>query len=430
MSLCPSCQVEISEQAFFCKHCGKQARCKAQGCQQILEGNAKFCSACGVGVGDIIENADAAGLHTPQPSNSASSAINLIKFDETTKSRSFEGRLTNEAIEYLSDALAQYTGGSINGSRANKPKSIPERLHPQLPGTEEVEASEAELVTPIGATASTDVSVDAAATDVQNLKQIFRLSGEKLQLEENHLKATSQLDYARRLTFLFLYAQQQLRSIEHTPRADLTAILTEEKVYDGNTRNWINNSDDLKVEGDTVRLVAEGRRLAKKYLSEVVDDSIEKGWMPGNSGQHRSRSNHSTEKAPADKSKGVHTDVADWVAKWRTLNLDINGIEVTKERTAGEKAIFGLWAICKAVSDKQKVVSRDKIADFLKLAFNIRVAKGGSLDEAMASPTVKDKINKVPGGYQLLPPHLEYGAEIAGVSPKNSGNQSKAPQKK
>ena len=75
MIVCIYCDGSLAEQAFHCKHCGKQVRCKNPQCLIHLETHSHFCSDCGTAVGT--------GTATARGENHSSNlAINTVKFKD------------------------------------------------------------------------------------------------------------------------------------------------------------------------------------------------------------------------------------------------------------------------------------------------------------------------------------------------------------
>ena len=71
------------------------------------------------------------------------------------------------------------------------------------------------------------------------MKSGATVSGEIIELAENRLKAKSAADYYKRLTYLFIYAQEILLGRPSAPKGELMAVLTAAKVNNGNCRFWL-----------------------------------------------------------------------------------------------------------------------------------------------------------------------------------------------
>jgi hypothetical protein len=119
-----------------------------------------------------------------------------------------------------------------------------------------------------------------AGTDAERILRIFSVNGAALELTDNRLRATSAADYYRRLTYLVLYANE-LRGRLVTPRADLTAILREAKVYDTNCRTWLTKKKGFTVDpDDRLKLNVAAREQAARALDDALNTTLTDGWNP------------------------------------------------------------------------------------------------------------------------------------------------------
>ena len=229
---CLNCISLLPDKGYFCPKCSKQFKCKS--CNELLLKEAKACIYCGEDVG----------------SKSAVPNMNTIEFSETKNSRNFKANFTDTVGQSISDSFGIILSNKIttkkpnvllsNGGIFNKP--------------EVVETEEAEVVEEI---------IDAP--EINQLKKIFKSDGDKTTLSETRLKATSKRDYGIRLSIIFLY-YKTLLGLENVPRKELTAILDNASVEDGNLRFWLTNNPLIGISGDMVELKAPVKDAEKKYL--------------------------------------------------------------------------------------------------------------------------------------------------------------------
>jgi hypothetical protein len=202
---------------------------KCQECNALLKQSARGCIKCGTRITDNNIHKTATNGLTIRP------AVNRLRFDETFKSRSLDASLTDAAVESLGNALSFVLVGRISAKGTQKRQaSISEDVvidNPQLmlPGLV-VEATN-QGGEPESQAKNEDEPSPALGSDYEKLRRLFRASGNTLEIEDPRLKASNQLDYARRLTYLFLYANE-LERRTRVPRADLNAILDDAGVND------------------------------------------------------------------------------------------------------------------------------------------------------------------------------------------------------
>jgi hypothetical protein len=120
----------------------------------------------------------------------------------------------------------------------------------------------------------------AESSDLTHIGEIFRQKGEELELIDNRLKAKSGMDYARRLTYLALYASE-LHGRDWVAKASITAILKEGKIWDNNSRAWLKKKEGFRTDpDDKMQLIKGGRDEAKKALVEFIDPNVQETWHP------------------------------------------------------------------------------------------------------------------------------------------------------
>jgi hypothetical protein len=115
----------------------------------------------------------------------------------------------------------------------------------------------------------------------ERLLKLFRLEGEVLELMDNRLKAKTAAGFYKRLTYLFIYAQEVLLGRSSTPKAELVAVLRDAKVYDPNCRFWLKQRQGFTVDDeDRMKLSVGAREQAQKALSEALDNNVPDEWNP------------------------------------------------------------------------------------------------------------------------------------------------------
>ncbi len=425
---CFSCGNLLPQRGFHCKKCGRQFRCKNVNCVELLEADEDFCVFCGMAISVVEKQPTLEMPQNPQTTSQIHWRHQKSKHEEA----SLDAELTDVAFSYLGGTLGSLitnsldTGKITNGRPPRNGNATPTNQL-ALPGTTpEGHTEKSEDVVDTAFTDNTQ-AVAQGNTDEAKMKRIFRMegdNGDQLALEETRLKASGKLDYSKRLTYLFLYAHE-LAGHTFVSRALLNAIVEKQAANDANYRNWFAHSSDIRREDDQIRLVQSGREEAVKVLSEVLDASTDAGWMPDATGRtKRGKENTSTEgqSNPAEqptrrKANTPSKGIKEWVGKWKSLGLDVDGHKAVKDRTNLDKALFGLWAIRLALNEVGKQVSRDKLAQFLWEAFEIRV-NGRNLETALKSKAAEGKVEKVTGiTFQILPPGMEHAERIANSSP-------------
>jgi hypothetical protein len=75
----------------------------------------------------------------------------------------------------------------------------------------------------------------------EQIRKIFHFDDNKITLIEPRIKAKSRLDFARRLSYLFLYANET-ENRPRVPRTELNTILGQSDVLAAHIRTWISTS--------------------------------------------------------------------------------------------------------------------------------------------------------------------------------------------
>jgi hypothetical protein len=424
MQSCPSCKGNLLDHGTHCPSCGVQARCKS--CKELLTFGISFCVNCGTQIGEAgLTQVNGNGEHTTGP------VFNIIEIDRDTRSSHFRAKVTDDAINSLSNPLTMYLAGQAGlpvrrSQQPNVTDVTTDEQQPLLPGLAAEDGDQSAQEKAVGTgTQKALPAPKAEGSEIERLKELFRARDGELRLEEPQLKATGKLDYAQRLTYLFLYAHEK-EGHESVLRSALNTILERADVLDAHAGAWIKKETKIVKEEDgaVVRLNAGGRREALKYLEEAFDPERTEDWLPGESNSMRSSKAGATgdksanqaakpSKGKAERKSKVKTV---WLPKWKALKLNVDGHSLINKRQLGEKGMFGLWAIRKALGDEAgKVISRRHLTDFLYHAFDIDVDES-HLARALKAKDMKDKVLHVGGTkFQILPPGMSAAEKIAGV---------------
>lgn len=395
MSNCPNCSATLSERGIFCGMCATQVRCKV--CREVWEPGARACVECG----SLATEAISPALGAQRP---GSPPVNTFELDEDVRSRKIRFNFTDATTTAFSGAFAPLVFERL-GTRS--PGKSQQRGAANASGHIELTNGETNY-------GSADHVVDGQVpqlpappenSDHEQLLRIFRVQGETLELDETRLKATGKLNQARRLTYLFLYAHQ-LEGREQISREALNAVLG--SLNDTNTRKFLRtNINDLKWDGDLVRLTAAGRDKATQILAEVFDAAIENKWVPEKTRTVRNNKSEPGKKGPepatkrATASKGsISKSVQEWVTKWKKLPTAFDGHAIFGKLGLADRGMGALHAIYQARGDDTAPVSRGFIAQFLQEAFALKVS-----DRSLGTALDKDKakVLKISGGYRLSP---------------------------
>lgn len=272
---CPNCDKQLSERGLFCSACAAQARCSK--CRALLERGGLACVECGTRVGE--------SSNTELPDKLEHRRFggqNTILFREDKNTRSLEASLSDSALQgigesftglFLQRGAVRPLGNAHLFNRGNASIDLK-----ALPVSRGDDASSDPLQNP-------EVPVPPAmafSSDQVRIGKIFKATGDGLELVDNRVKATNLSDYVRRLTYLFLYAEEchgRLSVNEH----DVVEMLKASKAWDksGNSRRWLTKRVLIKDEGDeAIKLTGPGREEAIKILDQALDVSVEDKWNP------------------------------------------------------------------------------------------------------------------------------------------------------
>lgn len=261
---CQFCGQELPEGAKFCFKCNKQIVC--QNCGGNLMPDATICVFCAT---EIASRSQTAGM-------------NHIKYTETEKGKSFEASFSDATAGNVVETWAQFLPGNRFVSNQRKAIAI------AAPTPEDIDAEEIPATHP--SPTSTDV---ISGNDDSLIDRVFRIRGENdIYLHETSLKASSKVDYAGRLTILFLY-YQQLQGIDEIKRTDVNHFLERTGFKnDGSYRSWMTKNKSLyNVNGGSYCLCRAGEERAKEYLADVFSDGKIDVWKLGDRAKTNGKSN-------------------------------------------------------------------------------------------------------------------------------------------
>lgn len=278
---CPKCSATLVERGSFCKACGAQARC--QNCKDVLEPDAVACVECGTLVGTGPATNGVSATEPTSPSTALPPNRNTITWREDRNSRDFQASLTDESMQTVGGSF-----GELFANRVGKPSPGMNRLFNREQNsvdiTHQLTPSEQETQQHNPPPPPTPPPPSTETDDKFRIAKLFRENGQTLNLIDRRLKAKNAQDAIRRLTYLFLYANE-LHGRFSTLRSDVIAVLKEGKIWDSNASTWLKKKIGFKVDGEErMELLGEGRDDAKKYLVEALDPSIADDWTPDKKG--------------------------------------------------------------------------------------------------------------------------------------------------
>lgn len=429
MPLCIYCESNLPERAIFCPSCAKQIKCKQ--CGDFLEADAKACVICGTAVSE--------GTTTSSTGNSTITTKNTLILRETKSSRDVEVGFTDEAIGKISDALSHILIDRLGnpttpGRRAsNASLQLAGETIPESKDYIDVESAE---IVPNGASSSNQTT----KTDKEKLHRVFYYNDDVLKLDNHNLKADGQLDAAKRLVYLFLYAHE-LEGRNFVTREAINAVLKDIDLHDPNASNWIRTTPDLAKEGDenaqTFRLRANGREAAQNALADIFNPDKENKWNLTERTKSRKKaksadtdSTGNDTQAGASKPGRKSGEVDSWVTKWKNLSLDVDVYSAISSTATENKGVIALWAIRKATSDEIKVVNGNQIVSFISKAFSKDVDRR-NLTRAMEGKS-QGKVRRVTDGYELTDEGIKHAEEILKFksAPEVAAKATKPPKSK
>lgn len=426
MNNCVYCSTGFDEDCLYCPECLNQIKCKK--CNTLLKANAKGCVICGMRLGE--------GSNLSDSSTASNSSANTLNLKETRNSRSVEVKFTDHAIEQISGALGHILVDRL-GNKSTQPYGKPVSGNLLTGASENNTNKEDEFVDGEIETENNSHSDNGKVdSDQQKLRQVFYYKGNQLVLDNYNLKATGQLDAARRAIFLFLYAHE-LEGRKLVSREDINAMLKEIGLLDPNVSNWISTTPDLAQENDgdkpMFRLRINGHNEAVKILGEVLDPNVKEEWTISDRRKAKSKTvtsdSETSEKASSKspkKSSKKNEKIDAWVSKWNDLKLGIDGHSIVRDAGLADKGMFALWAIRKATNNEVQIVAGSNLVDFIYKAFVVQVDRR-NLTRALEL-NGKGKVLRVSDGYELNPTGMAYAEQMSKPT-NNSNSKSKAEKK-
>ena len=212
----------------------------------------------------------------------------------TPRSLEVETRLSDKATESLGPVLATIVGLCIPGS-------VRDRGAP--PRTVDVPALPADLATSVPLAEQDSVNADGSSRSAEpgdaqlpeHLRLIFKVRGGRLVLDKSELKASSQIDHVRRLTYLYLLAKEEVGD-SPTPRDEVNTFWKELGLYDPNSRRFLANDSYIRHSDGLLELTGDGREQARMYAAEAVDPEVPSRWSPQRKSPRKPRGRQSAMK--------------------------------------------------------------------------------------------------------------------------------------
>jgi hypothetical protein len=363
-----------------------------------LEKDAQACVMCGTAV----------GAHAASPNvNGQNSPMNTLELQEDMRSRSLRISFTDSAIGSIGETVNQLVSGKLapHGPRPFRGIGGAATTSPLLSAGDQHEPTQTIDSKNVDGKPSSQPSGDA-----ERMRDIFEFDGEDIRLEEHRLKADSRLEYARRLTYLFIYSQE-LAGKKPVPYASVKKILDASRVLDTNTRHELSHKMAVEIDGDTIRLKKEGREKAVQALDEILNPNHpDPGWTPES---HSRIPKTGTDNKKEPKSTGKvgrkRSNVAEeWAAKWAKHPDTVSGHFILKDKPLLDKAILALWAIQKVGSAS---ASTRYIQRFIASAFSFN-EKERSLETTLQRKNAQEFAIKAEGGYKLTPSGTKRAVEV------------------
>lgn len=410
MNNCIYCSAILSAKGVFCPQCAKQSKCK--NCSELLEVNAKACAVCGTIIG---EGNSIVAIPITNNFDNIFELVETFEIEGRKNTRNMRLGCSNEAVSNFGDFVERRIKGiqTIGDKRNSNDNPNSKNALPPAESGEDFEQNQDSVEIPQAPNPDINNS-----SEIEVLHQIFRKYENRWKLDEIELQAKNKLDYARRITFLFLYLND-LEGRSKISRSELNSILEDSTVYDGNFRGWLSKERSIdKNDDETLTLNAGGRRKAKECIKDLSESAVAKPWLPGSSTKSSyktslpERETKDSNKKRTGKKNPKTTVIFE---KWKSLNLDFDGHKLFSSRSVLEKSLLGLWAIRKAMGDEVKVVSTTQLHNFLFMAFEIKV-HNRSMENALVSEEAKTKATKISGtSFQILPPGVEHIEKIAAI---------------
>jgi hypothetical protein len=158
---------------------------------------------------------------------------------------------------------------------------------------------------------------------------VFKIRGEnEIYLHETNLKASSKVDYAGRLTFLYLL-YQQLHGVEEVKRTEVNNFLERTRfTNDGSYRAWMSKNKSLyNVNNGSYRLCRTGEERAKEYLEDVFSDDKNDNWKLGDRAKTNAKLNNGITNNKINSKQASNKKVAKIVKDLDLLPKDRNTLK-------------------------------------------------------------------------------------------------------
>lgn len=274
---CPLCTSSIPTKAIYCPLCTKQIRCR--NCRELLEANWRVCIQCGTMIGESTSPLFG------QESASDTHAVNTIEYHETERKRSLKAQFTNTIGNSLTKTLNLILANRINPERTGERRAIRADVkadhvtQPLLPFGHSGPDEEVSHETTLDQHEKEELNTSAPQkpqSDLESLKKLFSQDGDKFVLLDDRLKASTKIDFVRRLTCLFLYFRK-LEGHDKVLRSTLNALVKNTlwrnvSASDGNTRRWLaRNTETVHYDEGYIGLSNPGQDCAVKVLKEIWD---------------------------------------------------------------------------------------------------------------------------------------------------------------
>lgn len=255
---CHFCGQQLPDNAKFCYKCGQQIICKE--CGERLIKDAPICVVCGVSVNKIADS---------------TIAPNHIRFSETINERQFEATFTDKTAGNVVETLA---GILPFHNQMAKNRSV------SVDNYEEVSPNNGIPIANISQGTSNSINSDAHDPGTSLISSIFKQKGEnEFVLYVTDLKAQSKVDFASRLTILYIYYQHEVHSNYDISRTELISILKKTGLNnDGSYRGWMSTHKSyFSTSCNGLSLTSMGEEVAKKYLEDISSSDIKGKWFLG-----------------------------------------------------------------------------------------------------------------------------------------------------
>jgi len=365
---CPYCDAGVPDKANYCPMCARPLRCKDCGYPLVLNANA--CMACGklVRVPGTEDGAINFGVvHVPD-------GYNRLRVHSTPDVHDVDLLASDAAIERVSELVPQLIGNQFE-RRMHTHGGITEQAgaRPMVEEPQEAIPAHGIMAQPQLPPAQPQISPEFGALVDGTNKGIWRIFSNqegRLIQDSTRLKATSKKDYTIRLVVLYLYARLELGD-DKVSRSDVYVMLGEAKVKDGNTATHLKEDSDIRpIDGDYLRLTADGRIRAQQYIADALNPDLPDVYPTGSDGHTK------VGRARKVADKGTETsheldEIAKWVESTRALQREIDHAAFSDAKWGTkEKALLGLYGIRQACGSDREV-SSGQISVYLNRAFEL-----------------------------------------------------------